>query len=189
MSSAASIEDVLGGARTTFENEGRSMGRHLFQRLLAQAREAVEPPDEGADPAGAPQPEARTTLTMREVDPAALVRLQAERLLDAPEPLEGPALAPGGFRNQRSLAFTCRGAEAVAGLTLWFESPVTVFIDPATGNAGPFQDIAGNGTTCLQLTNPDEAVGPASTVALKVRSSEAITLREWGWLHIGPDPG
>jgi len=176
---------AVAGVRAEFEDEGRSIGRYLYRKLLADASAR-------APAAETPSPSTREAPTVRELDPAALVTLQSERLLHAPtddELADVAALPAGSFRNQRSMAFTNNGADRPSGLALWFDSPVTVFIDPATGNAGPFQDIVGNGTAHLRVTNPTRAIRITSTVQLKLRSNQTIDVREWGWLRDTSDSG
>jgi hypothetical protein len=160
-----------------FEDDGRNISNWLFKRIVSDvAREerwAARRRSQRSGEAAPPAPP-RSFPTVRELGPMASVE-------PPPAPPEAPSIA--AVRAQRSLRFTNGSTDEAAGLELIFAHPCEVFLDPATGNAGPFQDVAGNGTRRLVLSNPERALGCGVSLTLKLRSRESVRLLEWGWIR------
>ena len=154
-------------------------------------------------------PETRTvSLSLEPGEPAGLVELSAinERLggveaglAEINQLLLALDFGPYKWQTQRTHKFTVDTQQAVNDLHIEFKGSVVVGTDDE-GKAGPFQDINGNGSSKLDLSNPEENAGdanddnsalePGDTVRLVVRStSPKITLTQWWWTKDGKRVG
>ena len=90
------------------------------------------------------------------------------------------------FRCQRRLRLTNDERSEAFGLHVEFEEPVRVCTAPPHNAAGPFQDIGGNGTTTVELTNPlpSMTIDPGRQVVLTCRTDgESIQVGRWWWMR------
>jgi hypothetical protein len=85
------------------------------------------------------------------------------------------------FGSQRTKNFEQTEDGKANDLHVEFAEEVTVFTDPATGNAGPFQDVSGNGTRFINLANPTTEIDRGDKVKLKFRSKHAVFPKIVGW--------
>ena len=65
-------------------------------------------------------------------------------------------------KGQVGLLFVNRESRPAHGLVVMLSKKAIVVTDPSTGFAGPFQNIRGQGTKTLQLSNAHPAIPPAT---------------------------
>jgi hypothetical protein len=95
------------------------------------------------------------------------------------------------WRTQRTYKFPVDTDKPVNDLHIEFSGAVIVGTDDE-GKAGPFQDIDGNGTGKIDLSNPDaaDALEQGKTVRLVFRSAAgSITIKNWYWTKDGKQVG
>ena len=176
------LQSVLPGgpepAGSGFESEGGDIGVALLRRLVVASPGVRR---EGAGGASGDIPE------LRDIDPADRSRLELAALL-APRSSPGPGDG-SGFRSQRSLEFTNCREDAAVGLVLELRAPSQVLAHPITGDVGPFQDVEGNGTARIVLSNPVQPIGCAASVRIKLRGPSSIEVVSWSWLWGGEGAG
>ena len=181
--SERALESVLPGGPgpegSGFESEGRDIGASLLRRLVVRSPGARRRRAATSVPEDIP--------AVRDLDPADRARLELAALV-APPP-SSPAPSDGsGFHSQRTLELTNCREDAAVGLVLELGAPAQVLAHPLTGDVGPFQDVEGNGTSRIVLSNPVQPIGCAVSVRIKLRGAAAIEVLRWSWLWGGEGP-
>jgi hypothetical protein len=89
------------------------------------------------------------------------------------------------YKSQTTYSFVNSETEPVFGLKVVLSGAGEVKTDEETGQAGPFRDIRGNGSSTLELKNPTAPVEPGGDAFDLVFGTykNKIKIVSWWWLH------
>lgn len=91
------------------------------------------------------------------------------------------------YNAQTTYTFENAGETQAYGLHVVLSSEAIVVTDEATGAAGLFKDVKGNGTAAIVMTNPESPItavsGDNTSVELVFRSYKSkLSVKTWWWV-------